>query len=29
MAPTGRAAQNSPAGDLYHVNEASNKSRMS
>lgn len=25
MAPTGRAAQNSPAGDLYHVNEASNK----
>ena len=29
MAPTGRAVQNSPAGDLHYVNEASNKSRMS
>ena len=27
MASTGRAAQNSPAGDLHYVNEASNKSR--
>lgn len=23
MAPTGRAAQNSPAGDLHYVNEVS------
>lgn len=23
MAPTGRAAQNSPAGDLHHINEVS------
>lgn len=29
MAPTGRAALNSPADDLHYVNEASNKSRMS
>lgn len=27
MAPTGRAVQNSPVGDLKNLNEASNKSR--